>query len=248
MAAALAVPAGEEKKAPKDTDKLQGIWRPTSITSRGKQVADPVEDGPNYSFAAVGDRFIFMKIYGGTFTLDPDKGLMDWEVTAGRYAGKTVPCRYELKDDTLKLIFPSSILNPVRPPVAKAGDDPVCLVVTFQRDGKATKEDADKYLKDRTAALAAKAPFGPGGLPGGAGGPGGPAGGGFKGGKWGKGGGGFAVPGGGGGFAPPAAGGAAPPAAAEAPATEKLLERILERLERIEQRLDALEKRLPPPK
>jgi len=227
ISVALAVPAGDEKKAPKDTDKLQGLWQVMAAVRNGAPAPNPALFGnTSYTLAIVGDRYVFM-MHGGTFTLDTEKGYMDLEVTAGRYSGKTVPCRYELKDDTLTLTMPLSLVNPVRVPERKPGDDPVGIVYTLKRDGKASKEDAEKALKDRTAALPDKAPaFGPGG-------------GGFAPGKaGGKGGGGFANP-----------NAVAPPAAPPAPAaTEKLLERILERLERIEQRLDALEKRLPPPK
>jgi hypothetical protein len=116
----------------------------------------------------------------------------------------------------------------------KPGEVSRTATYVFQRDKDTTKEQAEKLLKDRTASLTDGAP------------------------AWGPGGGGFA-PGGGpagaGGFAPggkKGAGKANPfvgpqaPAADPAPATEKLLERILDRLERIEQRLDALEKKLPP--
>jgi uncharacterized protein (TIGR03067 family) len=216
VGAALAVPAGDEKKTPKDTDKLQGVWQVTAA-SRGGVPLNVKVDLPTFTFAIVGDRYVFMA-HGGTFTLDPEKGHFDLQVTAGRYSGKSLPCRYELKDDTLTLTLPSSLLNPMRPD-PKQGDGPVGVTYTLKRDAKATKDEAEKVLKDHTAALPDKLPAGFGGKAGG------------------KGGGGFANPGGG--FAP-----AAPPAGA---ATEKLLERILERLERIEQRLDALEKRLPAP-
>jgi len=231
VSVALAVPAGDEKKAPKDTDKLQGLWQVTAAVRNGAPAPNPANFGnSSYTLVIVGDRYVFM-MHGGTFTLDTEKGYMDLQVNAGRYSGKTVPCRYELKEDTLTLTMPLSLVNPVRVPERKPGDDPVGIVYTLKRNGKASKEDAEKALKDRTAALPDKLPaFGPAGG-------GGPGGGGFAPGKAG-GKGGFANPNA---VAPPAA----PPAAA---ATEKLLERILERLERIEQRLDALEKRLPPPK
>jgi uncharacterized protein (TIGR03067 family) len=213
IGAVLAVPAGDEKKAPKDTDKLQGVWQVTAA-NRGALPLKVNVELPTYTFAIVGDRYVFMT-HGGTFTLDPENGHFDLQVTAGRYSGKTLPCRYELKDDTLTITLPSSLINPMRPADPKQGDGLAGVTYTLKRDAKATKDDADKALKDRTAALPDKAGFG-----------------GVK--AVGKGGGGFANPGGGG-FGP-----AAPPAA-----TEKLLERILERLERIEQRLDALEKKLP---
>ena len=214
VGAALAVPAGDEKKAPKESDKLQGVWQVTAASRAGLPL-NANFNLPTYTLAVVGDKYVFMT-HAGTFTLDAEKGHMELEVTAGRYSGKTLPCRYEVKNDTLTLTLPSSLINPVRPD-PNAGALQAGVTYTFQRDAKADKDQADKVLKDRTAALPDKLPIG-----------------GF--GKGGKGGGGFVNP------ALPIM--PAPPAAA---GTEKLLERILERLERIEQRLDSLEKRLPAP-
>jgi len=85
---------------------------------------------------------------------------MNFDVKAGRYKGTAIPARYWLKDDTLKLFLPSSLLNPMPVPEPKAGEDPVGIVYTLQLDGKATKDQAETLLKDRTAALPDKGPAG----------------------------------------------------------------------------------------
>jgi uncharacterized protein (TIGR03067 family) len=207
LSAALAVPAGDEKEAPKDLDKLQGVWKVTAGTLRGTELLPARFQLPNYSLVVVGDRYVF-STHGGTLTLDPAKRTVDLAITTGRYSGTTLLGRYELKGDTLKLILPATLLRPEgRVPEWKAGEAHPEAVYTLERDGKATKDDAAALLKNRTDALPNRAIGGFGG----------------------KGG---AVPGKGA-FAQPAA------------ATERLLERILERLERIEERLDALEKKLP---
>ena len=106
VSATLAVPAGDEKKAPKDTDKLQGLWQVTAATRNGAPAPNPaLFANSSYTLAIVGDRYVFMA-HGGTITLDPYKGFLDLQVTAGRYSGKTFPCRYELKDDVLKVTMP----------------------------------------------------------------------------------------------------------------------------------------------
>jgi uncharacterized protein (TIGR03067 family) len=214
LSAALAVPAGEEKEAPKDLDKLQGVWNITAVMSRGSDMTAFVAKTAMYTLVVAGDHYVF-STHGGTITLDAAKGTVDLDIKSGRYAGNTLLGRYELKGDTLKLILPASVAKPDgRVPELKAGEAHPGLVCTFERDAKATKEQAAAQLKDRTDAL-------PGRLGGGVGGKG------FGGGPAGAAKGGF--------FNPPAA------------ATEKLLERILERLERIDERLDALEKKLPAP-
>jgi uncharacterized protein (TIGR03067 family) len=241
LASALAVPAPEQKDVPKDVDKLQGVWKVTSATSRGTQMPAALLQAPSLTLVVVGDQYVF-STHAGAFTLDPAKGTVDFDVKAGRYKGKMVPGRYALAGESLKLIMPTSLLNPVRPAEAKPGDEPVGITYTFERDGKATKEQAEALLKDRTTALPDKKGFGVQGAPG-AGVPGGgaPGGGAPGGGAPGAG-----VPGGGapgaGGFAG-GKGGAAGPAA-----TMQMIERILERLERIEQRLDAMEKKLAAPR
>jgi uncharacterized protein (TIGR03067 family) len=217
VGAALAVPAGDEKQAPKDTERLQGVWQVTAA-NRGGLALNAKFDLPSYTFAIVGDRYVFMT-HGGTFTLDTEKGHFDLQVTAGRYSGKTLPCRYELKDDTLTITLPSSIINPMRPD-PKQGDGPVGVIYTLKRDAKATKADADKALKDRIAALPDKAGFGV---------------------KGGKGGGGFANPGGGFAPAPPP-----PAAAATEKLLERILERlerIEQRFDALEKRLPSAQEK-----
>jgi uncharacterized protein (TIGR03067 family) len=176
LCATLLVPAGDDKDTPKDLDKLQGAWKVAAVNSRGKEIPAEMLDRPNFLLVVVGDQYVFMT-HGGKLILDPAKNQADLEVKAGRYKGTTLPCRYELKDDTLKLTLPASLLNPVLPAETKPGEAPIGIVYTLKREAKVAKEQAEAQLKDRTAALPDNAGpgFGPrnaaNGFPGAKGGP-----------------------------------------------------------------------------
>jgi uncharacterized protein (TIGR03067 family) len=218
LSATLALPAGEEKEAPKDLDKLQGVWKVTAVNSRGKQMPAALFETPTYTLAVVGDRYVFTT-HGGTVKLDSAKKTVDLEVTAGRYKGTTLLGRYEIKGDTFTLMLPSPITAAERVPELKAGDDPVAIVYTLQRDAKAGKEQAAAVLKDHTEALPDLPAFGGKGI----GGKGAPAGGGF----------------GGGGFAP--AGGMTTQQMLQQ--ILQRLERIEQRLDELEKRLPPREEK-----
>ncbi len=152
LGAMLAVPVGDRKEAPKDQDRLQGVWKATAAVSRGNAIPVDRFKLPEYDFVIVGDGYCFMS-HAGTFMLDQAKGTVDFDVKAGLYKGSAILGRYELKDDTLTLTIPTAARNPMRPPELKPGADQAFVVFTLQRDAKATKDQAAALLKDRTAAL-----------------------------------------------------------------------------------------------
>jgi len=130
--------------------------------SRGTSIPADRLEGPTNTLVVVGDRY-FLMTHAGTLALDSAKNTIDFDVKNGRYNGTVLPSRYELKEDTLKIILPTSLLKPIRVPEPKPGENPEGIVLTLQRDGKATKQQAEAMLKDRTDALPDKAPAGFGG-------------------------------------------------------------------------------------
>jgi uncharacterized protein (TIGR03067 family) len=161
---------GKEAKAQKEAlEKLQGIWKATAVDNLGRNVKLPgLGTADRYSFVVVGDKYV-LATHAGTIKLDPAKKTIDLTITEGRFKGMTAPGIYELADDTLKiaLLVPSARMTEGgRPTEFKGSAAAGHSSYTFEKDGKATKDQAAAKLKELT-------PIGPASWPG-ATGPAGP--------------------------------------------------------------------------
>src|SRR5947208_15409725 len=94
---------------PRELTKLQGIWKPTALESRGTEL--PVErlgTSGRYTLVIVGNGYA-LSTHGGTLKIDATKQAVDLAITDGRYKGTTLLGLYELKDNTLRLALPSPL-------------------------------------------------------------------------------------------------------------------------------------------
>src|SRR5262249_16607255 len=146
---------GKEDKAQKEAlEKLQGIWNATAVDNLGRNVKIPGPAGlvNRYTFVVAGDKYV-LYTHGGTIKLDPAKKTIDLTITEGRYKGTTAPGIYELSDNTLKIaIFAPSARKMAgeRPTEFKGDAVGGHSAYTFEKDGKATKEQAAAKLKELT--------------------------------------------------------------------------------------------------
>jgi len=140
---------------PKELAKLQGIWKPTALESRGTEL--PVKQlgtSGRYTLVIVGNGYA-LSTHGGTLKIDATKQTVDLAITDGRYKGTTLLGLYELKDNTLRLALPSPLAAGERPTELKATRENGLMVYTFERD-KATKEAAADQLRELRSTLAAQ--------------------------------------------------------------------------------------------
>src|SRR4051812_45095810 len=172
LALTLGAPAeigGKDNKAEKaELEKLQGIWKLTERETRTGTF--PPAKGPGaiaerYTLVVSGDGYV-LATHGGTIKFDPAKKTVDMTITDGRYKGATVQGLYELSGDTLKVAItvPSIRGGVVRPTALKPENDATHTLYTFEKDGKATKDDVATKLKDLKSGLpagAAALQFGP---------------------------------------------------------------------------------------
>jgi uncharacterized protein (TIGR03067 family) len=109
MLAAAAAWAQDSDAAKQDQDRFQGEW--TMVSGERDAQPFPAEFTQNSKRVASGDEVtviiqgqLFMK---AKFKLDPSKTpkTIDYQLTAGNYAGNTQLGIYELKDDTVKFCF-----------------------------------------------------------------------------------------------------------------------------------------------
>src|SRR5262245_34420790 len=127
-------PAGKADPPKKDADKLQGVWRVTTIESRGLQIpANQLGAADRYTLVIVGTDYAFFA-QGGTIKFDPAKKEVDFTVTDGRYKGATVLGIYDLTGDTLKVAMSSPLRNDPRPTELKPGARAGHALYTFERD------------------------------------------------------------------------------------------------------------------
>jgi uncharacterized protein (TIGR03067 family) len=139
---------------PKELAKLQGIWNPTAVESRGTPLAaGRLGNSARYTLVIVGNGYV-LSTHGGTVKIDAAKQTVDLTITDGRYKGTTLLGLYELKDNTLRLALPSPLAAGERPTELKATRENGLMVYTFERDTKATKEAAADQLKELRSTLA----------------------------------------------------------------------------------------------
>jgi uncharacterized protein (TIGR03067 family) len=159
---------GKDEKARKEAlDKFQGVWKATTVDLSGRPVkVEGFGGADRYTLVVSGDRYV-LTTHAGTLQFDPANKAVDLVITDGRYKGTTVPGLFELSDTTLRLAFrpPSTKGAGERPTEIKPGAASGHAVITFEKDAKATKDDAAAKLKDLTGALprAAAGPAGFGG-------------------------------------------------------------------------------------
>jgi uncharacterized protein (TIGR03067 family) len=157
---------------PKELQKLQGIWKMTASERGGVAGPTPPAGFPDRStLVVVGDAYVFTT-HAGTIKIDLEKKTADLTITEGRYKGATLPGLLEISGDTLKLAIqsPSATTRGARgapttrerPKELKTEDGTTHILYTFERDAKATKEQAATKLKELKDALpAAPSGFGP---------------------------------------------------------------------------------------
>lgn len=179
VALALGAPSDSDKPdatkvdpAKADLAKLQGVWKVTSLESRGMSIAPPAgfpgARVDRYTLVIVDNAYV-LGTHAGTITLDPAKKALDLAITDGRYKDGTVAGLYSLSGDTLKIAMRTPSRNPApgeRPTDFKTGPDDTFTVYTFERDPKATKEQAAAKLKELKDALTTGIQPGPGPGPG----------------------------------------------------------------------------------
>jgi uncharacterized protein (TIGR03067 family) len=156
-------PAEKEKEVPKELKALQGVWKITAIEQSGGPgpagFAPATERPP---LVIVGNEYAFLSNQFGTVKADPEKKEIDLTVTEGRTKGQVLPSLFELDGDTLKLAIPSAARGVrgapgtvERPKELKSGTGLRVTLYTFQRDAKATKEQAAAQLKEQKERLTA---------------------------------------------------------------------------------------------
>lgn len=153
FAAMAPVDTPREEEVKKELAKLHGVWKLTSMESRGRAMPIPTPD--RYGLVISGDTCVFY-LYGGVIKIDPSKQprTIDLSIKEGRYAGRDMLGVYELSGNTLNLALPASALRGVpRPAGLKADETAPHAVYTFERDVKATKEGIAAELKQRKAGL-----------------------------------------------------------------------------------------------
>jgi uncharacterized protein (TIGR03067 family) len=164
-------PPEKEKEVPKELKPLQGVWKITAVEQGGRT---PGTFGP-----AVGDRFPLVIVgdayvlnnQAGTLKVDLEKKTADLTITEGRYKGQVLPALFEISDNTLKLAFPTpgrtTRATPAapleRPKELKSDVGSRVTLYTFERDAKATKEQAAANLKEQKERIITQTnnPFGP---------------------------------------------------------------------------------------
>jgi len=105
VCAGLVVVAGADDNVKTDADKLQGVWKTTSVEVDGKKMPD---DGvKNIRLTVKGDKMIFKeenKEEEATFKLDATQKprALDWTIKNGDKV-ETIRLIYELRGDDLKL-------------------------------------------------------------------------------------------------------------------------------------------------
>ena len=154
---------GKGDKAIKEAmEKFQGVWKTTAVESRGRATTPAALNSDRYSLVVGGEAYVFLT-HAGTVKLDPEKKTIDLVINEGRYKGTTAPGIYELSGDTLKiaLAIPSAAGPGARPTELKSSAEARHTLYTFEKDGKATKEQAAAKLKELTGTLARSA-SGPG--------------------------------------------------------------------------------------
>jgi uncharacterized protein (TIGR03067 family) len=162
LAASLALPVGvvgEDGK--KEAERLQGVWKLTAMESRGRAFpVDQLGGAERYTLVVSGDAYVLSN-HAGTLKAEPAQRHVDLTITEGRYKGNTVAGIYELTGDSLKLAIPSPARGSERPKELKGEAH---TLYTFERDAKATKEQAAARLKELTGAVASQSRVGfPGG-------------------------------------------------------------------------------------
>jgi uncharacterized protein (TIGR03067 family) len=149
--------ADKPKAPPKEFEKIQGIWKVTTMESSGVARAPTARTAARYVLVVVGDTYV-LNTHAGTIALDLGKKTVDMKITEGRYKGQTLPGIFELSGDNLKIAFPSPVTGGERPKELKSGPDTSILVYTLVRDPKATREEAEAKLKDLRSTLATGTP------------------------------------------------------------------------------------------
>lgn len=126
LAAAAADPKAELKA-------LAGTWVVQSAEIGGKDVLDSFK---GITLTLANDTYA-VKVGDaedkGTITLDPSKSpkAMDVTGTEGANRGKTYPCAYELKDDTLTVCYGLDFKT--RPTELKTGKDAQRMLIVYKR-------------------------------------------------------------------------------------------------------------------
>jgi uncharacterized protein (TIGR03067 family) len=144
--------ARKDDDAKKELANLQGVWKPTSVDSAGRQIAgERLTATARYTLVIAGNGYA-LGATAGIVTLDPAQHHIDLVVTDGRTKGATLRGLYELTGDTLKLTTASGFQPEERPKELKAGAGQI--LYTFERDTKATKEQAEAKLKELKEAVA----------------------------------------------------------------------------------------------
>lgn len=157
----------DDKAEKAELEKLQGIWKLAERQTAGAKFppSRAAAAADRHTLVVGGESYV-LSTHAGTIKFDPAKKTCDMTVTEGRYKGTTVPGIYELSGDTLKIaLHPPS-------PVRAGGDRPKALppegealhtLYTFEKDPKATKDEAAAKLKELKSALpgAADRGFGP---------------------------------------------------------------------------------------
>jgi uncharacterized protein (TIGR03067 family) len=170
LIASAPAPAEKEKEVPKELQAFQGVWKVIAVTQaprRGSGGVAPVTDCR--ALVIVGDAFGWYGVTGaGTITVDPEKKEADLKAAEGAYKGQVIPALFEVSGDTLRLAVPRLTRTgsdgapvAVERPKALNGRGGTNTVYTFERDTKATKEDAAAKLKEQKERIASR--FGPGG-------------------------------------------------------------------------------------
>jgi uncharacterized protein (TIGR03067 family) len=154
-------PAEKEMEVPKELKALQGVWKLTAIEENGKEgpeVGPPVTGRP--PLVVVGDEFVLLNT-AGTLKMGREKREIDLTITEGRTKGLVKPSLFELDGDTLKLAIPGPTRRPPstklifeRPKELKSEAGSLVKLCTFERDTKATKEQAAAQLKEQKERVA----------------------------------------------------------------------------------------------
>ncbi len=159
LALVPSAPAPAEKDVPKELKPLQGVWKVTAVEQGGRSVTGfgpgPAERPP---LVIVGNGYVLGGSHAGTLKVDADTKAIDLTVAEGRSRGQVLPALFEVSGDTLKLAIPSTTRGAPgaartveRPKELKSETGTRHTLYTFERDSKATREQAEaqfKRLKD----------------------------------------------------------------------------------------------------
>jgi uncharacterized protein (TIGR03067 family) len=155
-------PAPAEKDVPKELKALQGVWKITAVEQGGRNAATFGPAGVDRPpLVIVGNSYVLAN-HAGTLKADPDKKEADLSISEGRYKGQTLPALFEVSGDTLKLAVPTLSARTrggkpadlERPKELKSETGTRYMLYTFERDTKATKEQAAAKLKEQKERLA----------------------------------------------------------------------------------------------